>query len=143
MTPEFAFQILNLLALLGWLILAASVIWRRPAWRDGIAGQAIPLALAIAYLVLIVFFFGRAEGGFDSLANVQKLFATPWVVVAGWAHYLAFDLFIGAWIARQTERRGLPRWPLAILLPLTFMFGPIGFLGFFAAAALLQRAHEV
>ena len=143
MTPSLLFQVFNLSAMLGWLILAAGVIMRRATWRDAIAGRLFPLALSAAYLILIAFFFARAEGGFDSLENVQKLFTAPWAALAGWVHYLAFDLFIGSWIAREAEARGLPRWPLIVILPLTFLFGPIGLLGFFVAAALLQRAHEV
>ena len=75
-------------------------------------------------------FFFRAKGGFDSLAHVQELFTYPWAALAGWMHYLAFDLFIGAMIAREVINCGIPRWFLIILLPLTFMFGPIGYVGF-------------
>jgi hypothetical protein len=140
MTASLLFQVFNAAALVGWLILAAAVVLGRAAWRDRIAGQLIPLALSSAYLVLIVFFFGRTEGGFDSLESVQKLFTAPWVALAGWVHYLAFDLFIGSWIAREAEKRRLPRWPLAAILPLTFLFGPIGLVAFFAATLLLGRA---
>ena len=64
------------------------------------------------------------------LENVQKLFTSPWAALAGWIHYLAFDLFMGARIARGIAEQGLPRWPLVLLLPLTFLFGPIGYLAF-------------
>jgi hypothetical protein len=132
------FQLFNVLALVGWVVLAASVVMRRPFWRDGIAGRGVPLILSFVYLVLILLFFWRAEGGFDSLANVQQLFTSPWVALAGWVHYLAFDLFIGCWIAKEAETRGLPRWPLAVILPLTFLFGPIGLLGFFVLSRIVS-----
>jgi Domain of unknown function (DUF4281) len=64
------------------------------------------------------------------LERVQKLFTFPWVALAGWVHYLAFDLFVGAWISRRVMEDGLPRWTLIALLPLTFTFGPMGLLGF-------------
>jgi hypothetical protein len=54
-------------------------------------------------------------------------------------HYLAFDLFVGAWIARQVMTLGMSRLLLVPLLPLTFMFGPMGFLGFEVARLLFQR----
>ncbi|NJM30730.1 MAG: DUF4281 domain-containing protein [Rhizobiales bacterium] len=133
------FQVANFAALAGWIVLGLSVILRRERWRDRIAGRAIPLALSALYLVLIAFFFARAEGGFDSLGNVQKLFTYPWAALAGWVHYLAFDLFVGAWIARQSALEQLPRWPLAIILPLTFLFGPIGLIAFIASRQLLRR----
>jgi uncharacterized protein YneF (UPF0154 family) len=92
---------------------------------------------------LIVFFFAQAEGGFDSLSNVKLLFTTDWAALAGWVHYLAFDLFIGCWIARQMMSAGLPRWPLLVILPLTFMFGPMGYLAYEAARFLLAPRAEV
>ena len=130
MTPEALFSAFSLIAMAGWLALAAGVVLRRPWLRDTLAGTYIPVALSAAYAILIGFFFFGAEGGFDSLENVQKLFTAPWVALAGWVHYLAFDLFMGARIARGMEKQGLPRWPLVVLLPVTFMFGPAGYLAF-------------
>ena len=146
MTADQLFSIANPVALLGWLVLIYAIIRRNDWLRDQIAGRWWPLGFAAIYLILIVLFFGRAEGGFDSLANVQKLFTSPWAALAGWVHYLAFDLFVGAWIARQHMQAGLPRWPLIAILPLTFMFGPIGFLAFEVSRLLLSpstRTQEV
>jgi Domain of unknown function (DUF4281) len=139
MTADQVFSAASITALLGWLVLAASIIMKRPFWRDQIAGRAFPIGLALLYAALIVFFFGKAEGGFGSLADVQKLFTAPWVVVAGWVHYLAFDLFVGAWIAHRVTEEGLPRLALVALLPLTFMFGPMGLLGFEATRLMFGR----
>ena len=130
MTPEALFSDFSLIAMAGWLALAAGVVLRRPWLRDTLAGTYIPVALSAAYAILIAVFFFGAEGGFDSLENVQKLFTSPWAALAGWVHYLAFDLFMGARIARELDGQGLPRWPLVALLPLTFLFGPIGYLAF-------------
>ena len=139
MTASALFSAFNLFAVAGWLALAAGVIMKRPWLRDTLAGTYIPVAISAAYLILIVLFFGGADGGFDTLENVQKLFTSPWAALAGWIHYLAFDLFMGARIARGMEGQGLPRWPLVILLPLTFLFGPIGFLTFEIIKATSQR----
>ncbi len=130
MSPEFIFQLANVIAVLGWLVLAEAIILKKPLWRDVIAGQVWPATLSIAYCCLILFFWTKAEGGFDSLANVQKLFTFPWAALAGWIHYLAFDLFVGAHISKQVIEEGLPHLSLVVLLPLTFMFGPIGYIGF-------------
>lgn len=139
MTADFVFQLASSTAMLGWLILAAGVILNRPFLRDVIAGQLWPLGLAVLYTVLIGAFFFNAAGGFDSLAHVQLLFTTPWVALAGWVHYLAFDLFMGAMIARETMNRGISRWFLLALLPLTFLFGPIGYLAFIVLRTGLAR----
>ena len=68
----------------------------------------------------------RAEGSFSTLAGVAALFANPWLVVAGWLHYLAFDLLTGTWEARDSVSRGVPRWLLVPCLFLTLMLGPMG-----------------
>ena len=105
-------------------------MWNKPFLRDVIGGQVFPFGLSVLYTILIAAFFFKAEGGFDTLANVQKLFTFPWAALAGWVHYLAFDLFIGSVIARDIMKLGIPRLFLVALLPLTFMFGPVGYVGF-------------
>lgn len=128
MTAADVFSISSMGAMLGWLILAAGVATRNDLLRDQLAGLWWPAGLSGLYFALIVFFFGSAPGGFDSLANVKLLFTSDWVAVAGWVHYLAFDLLVGSWIARELMMRGFPRLVLVVLLPLTFLFGPIGYL---------------
>jgi Domain of unknown function (DUF4281) len=143
MTAETVFSIANMLALISWVVLLLAV-WRKADWlRDDVLGRGVPLVLSVVYSALIVFFFFKAPGGFDTLANVQLLFTSPWAALAGWVHYLAFDLFLGCWIARQTMSVGLPRWPLVIILPLTFMFGPMGLLAFEACRFLLSSKSAV
>ncbi len=130
MSPELVFSFANGVALLSWLLLGFAILAKRDFLRDRIAGYGVPLVLAALYSMLIVFFFAKAEGGFDTLANVQRLFTSPWAALAGWVHYLCFDLLIGSWIAKRVREDGLPKLSLILLLPLTFMFGPIGYLGF-------------
>jgi hypothetical protein len=133
------FQIANPVALLGWIVLIIGILLNKPLWRDQWAGRFWPLGLSGLYSALIVFFFFRAPGGFDTLANVQLLFTSPWAALAGWIHYLAFDLFVGAFISREVMTRGMSRLLLIPLLPLTFMFGPMGLVGFEVAKLLFQR----
>ncbi len=128
MTPSLLFSIANPVALIGWLILIAGIVTKRPLLRDRIAGLLIPLALATACTILILVFWWGTEGGFDTLENVQKLFTSPWAALAGWVHYLSYDLFIGALVSRQIMERGISRLFLIPILPLAFLFGPIGFL---------------
>lgn len=128
MTPDTVFSIVNPLALAGWLTLVAGIVIKHPLLRDVIAGRIIPVILSVAYTALILVFWWDAEGGFGALADVQTLFTQPWIALAGWVHYLAFDLAIGAVLARQVMERGLSRLFLVPILPLTFLFGPIGYL---------------
>ena len=139
MTPEILFGLANATAGLGWLVLTAGAITKRSFLYQTLTGQVWPFGLCALYTLLIIFFWGKAEGGFDSLAHVQQLFQSPWLLVAGWVHYLAFDLFIGAWITTQVIARALPRLVLLALLPLTFLFGPIGLLGYFVCHLAFDR----
>jgi hypothetical protein len=137
MTAENLFSVANLVALIGWLTLVAGIALNNPLLRDRIAGLYIPLGLAVTYIVLIAIFWWSAEGGFGSLPDVQKLFTSPWIALAGWVHYLAYDLFIGALLARRIMERKLSRLYLVPILPLAFLFGPVGFL--FAQILLINR----
>lgn len=124
MALETLFQTANAAVLATWIALAAAPY--RPAVNRVLAGVVVPLCLAAAYVVLIAAYLGESQGGFGSLAEVRALFQTPGLLLAGWLHYLAFDLFIGAWEAREAERTGLSRWSLLPALALTFLFGPAG-----------------
>lgn len=126
MTAEQIFSIANLTAMLSWILLAVAPRWILT--RKIVLSGAIPLLLSAAYLVLIVLFFGPAEGSFGSLAGVMKLFTNEWAVLAGWIHYLAFDLFVGVWEVRDSQSKGISHWFVVPCLFFTFMLGPIGLL---------------
>jgi hypothetical protein len=128
MPTDTLFQTANMLALTGWIVLALSPL--SPRWSDRIAGLAIPLVLSAGYSALVLAFWSRAAGGFDSLPNVMLLFTQPEIALAGWVHYLAFDLLIGAWIARMARAEGISHLLVLPLLALTFLFGPAGYLAF-------------
>jgi hypothetical protein len=133
MPPEDLFPIANLLAMAGWATLALSPL--SPRWSDRIAGQAIPIVLSVGYTALVLAFWSRAPGGFDLLPNVMALFTQPEIALAGWVHYLAFDLAVGAWIARTARAEGIAHLFVLPCLALTFLFGPAGFLAFTALRA--------
>jgi hypothetical protein len=92
----------------------------------------MPLLLAVIYVALVAATLGRSEGGFSSLAGVRALFDNPWALLAGWTHYLAFDLFIGGWEVRDAQQRGIPHLLVVPALVLTFLFGPAGLLLYLA-----------
>ena len=137
--PDFIFRVANALAAVAWIALAASLWMPRHAPRLRLfAGRAVPLALAVVYVLLFAS-HGMGGGGFDSLAAVQRLLAVPALLTAGWLHYLAFDLFVGAWIAEQAGVLVLPPWLVLPVLALTFLFGPAGLLAFVLLRRVLQR----
>ncbi|MEQ8208002.1 MAG: DUF4281 domain-containing protein, partial [Woeseia sp.] len=70
------------------------------------------------------------------------LFLDDNMLLAGWVHYLAFDLFIGAWIAEKADDIGMSRLVQAPILVATFMFGPIGLALFLCIRLGLSRRGE-
>lgn len=125
MTPESVFSAASTAAMLSWLLL---IVQPRASWVRLITGRVVPIAFAVLYAVILVPRFGDSDGGFDSLAAVTRLFADPWLLLAGWTHYLAFDLLTGVWETRDAARRGVPHWMVIPCLLLTFLFGPVGWL---------------
>lgn len=127
MTADQMFAIANPAAIVCWLLLAA-MPGRR--WVTTLSGRIAPGLFALAYLAIVVVAFAGTEGSFSTLAGVGTLFDNPWMLMAGWLHYLAFDLLTGTWEAIDSVKRGVPRWLLAPCLFLTLMFGPVGWLAY-------------
>jgi Domain of unknown function (DUF4281) len=136
MHPETLFGASGKLAMAGWALLVFAPRWR---WSQRIASVIIPLTLAIVYFVLIVVYFAKSPGGFGTLGQVTQLFQNSWLLLAGWIHYLAFDLFLGAWQARQAQRLGISRFLVVPCLLLTFLFGPIGLLVFWSIRSVVTK----
>lgn len=129
MSFEQGFSLASTLAMIGWLALICLPRWPFlvSALRFGLIGL-----LSAAYVALIMVYFFRVEGGgFGSITEVRQLFLSDGGLLAGWIHYLAFDLFIGIWIAEQADRASISRVLQAPVLVATFMFGPLGLLMFY------------
>ncbi len=137
MNAEQVFSICNSVALVGWLILVFAGRMRWAAYLT--TGVVLPLLLAVAYLVLLVGYWGETKGGFGSLSGVAALFENHWVLLAGWIHYLCFDLFIGSWQVRDAAARGISHWLVIPCLFFTFMFGPVGLLLYFGLRTVRVR----
>ena len=133
MNADLIFRICNIAALASWVLL---IVAPRRKLVPQIIRWGVLTLMAMLYSVLIAVYFFRVEGGgFSSLAAVQALFTSREVALAGWVHYLAFDLFVGLWIAEKSDDLGIARIVQAPVLVTTFMFGPLGFLIFQAALA--------
>jgi hypothetical protein len=130
------FRVANTSALLAWVALIALPRW---PWLRQVTQWGVVGALCTLYSVLIfVYFFTVPGGGFGDLASVQRLFTSREVALAGWVHYLAFDLLVGLWIAQRADSAGMSRLMQSPLLLATFMFGPFGLL-WFALQTTWQR----
>ena len=125
MTADDLFGLVSAAVLPGWAILILSPRGRW-AWLDRVPAVILPLGLAAVYSGLILTYFSASGGGFGSIAAVRMLFASDFGLVAGWVHYLAFDLMIGAMMAGKMDQMGVARVIQAPLLVLIFLFGPLG-----------------
>jgi Domain of unknown function (DUF4281) len=141
MAADQVFSIANVLSVLCWILLA--VLPDRRWVTEGVTGRAAPALFAAAYIAIVIAVFPGADGSFSTLAGVTTLFSNPWLLLAGWLHYLAFDLLIGTWEARDSVERGIPRWLLIPCLFLTLMFGPAGWLAYLIVRTLRDRKQEV
>lgn len=141
MSPEQIFSLCGMLAAAGWLLLVFLPRWRWTARL--VCPVLIPLVIALVYLWLVATTIGRTPGGFGSLADVSLIFQNPWVLLAGWIHYLAFDLFIGSWEVRDARRVGIHHLLVVPCLILTFLFGPVGLLLYFILRASVRRKLAV
>ncbi len=139
MTPEALFQITTPLALIGWLALLFF-----PGSRiavEWIARGIVPALLAFAYAAILIFAVGGDLdfSAFSTLEGIASLQGSRWALLAGWLHYLAFDLLVGAWQVRTARDEGIPHLAVVPCLFFTFMLGPVGFLMFLAVRALFAR----
>ena len=130
MNWEMIFTITNNFALVMWLILAFAP--RKDIVLKGLFYGGAGL-LALTYAVIVIpLTTGMIEGGagaspdFTTLAGVQALLASDGGATIGWVHYLAFDLFVGIWIARNADRYGFNRIVQVPILFFTLMLGPLG-----------------
>ena len=126
MTPDDLFGLAGMAAMAGWTVLVLAP--RRWAALNAFPALVIPTGLSALYAALVLRHFAGAGGGFGSLSEVAELMSDPWVLLAGWVHYLAFDLVVGAWSARRMDAAGVSRLVQAPLLLTIFLFGPAGFL---------------
>lgn len=140
MKAEQIFSIANLIAMISWILLAVAPRWI--VTRKIVLSGTIPLLLSAAYLILIAVFFGSSEGGFSSLAGVMKLFTYEWTVLAGWIHYLAFDLLVGIWEVKDAQAKNISHWFVIPCLFFTFMLGPVGFLLYIVLRLFLAKGDE-
>ncbi len=126
MTPESLFALTGPPVLAGWAILILGP--RRFGVLNAVPGLVIPLGLSALYAALVLRHFAETGGGYGSLAEVRMLFGSDWMLLAGWVHYLAFDMMVGAVLARRMDRAGIGRIVQAPILVVTFLFGPVGVL---------------
>lgn len=128
------FSVVNVLPLpiwAVWMLAPRSPLARwlaRSFWPWTVLAAIYAVALAVAVV-------HEPAGSFTSLAGVMALFDSPWGALAGWVHYLCFDLFVGRWIVNDAPGGG---HRLAVPLFLTLMVGPVGLLTYLGGRRFFQ-----
>ena len=141
LTPETVFLLCNNTAAIGWIVLILTP--RFPIFARLLIPVVLCGFLAVVYLYLVVSDFNNAEGSFTSLEGVVQFFSDPKVVLAGWIHYLVFDLFIGCWEVRDSRRLGINHLLMIPSLILTFLLGPIGLLTYLVIRLIQTRSLDL
>jgi hypothetical protein len=141
MSLETLFSLINLSVIPAWALLIFAPRWSLT--KALVHSMLYPLGLGLLYTAgLLMSVFGGMGGegaGFGSIAAVRALFSADIGIVVGWAHYLLFDLFVGAWEGRDAQRRGLSHWLLIPCLALTFMAGPFGLLLYVSLRVMTEK----
>lgn len=142
MTPSEVFSYAGMIVMPMWILMIFLPKWK--ATRFLIDYKIVPLLLSLIYAIYIIKGILILGGmmDFGSLQSVMQLFTEENAVLAGWVHYLAFDLLIGMWMLNQNKKIGIHQVLMAPCLVGTFMFGPVGFLLFMIMKTIKQRNHE-
>lgn len=140
MAPTTVFSLANMIVLPMWILMIFLPQWRLT--RFFIDFRIIPITLSAVYVFYIL--QTLIESGmmdFGSLESVMELFTKENAALAGWIHYLAFDLLIGMLMVNQNKSVNLHSVLMAPCLFLTFMFGPLGFL-LFTLLKIIQATRK-
>lgn len=141
MNYEFMFSAVGILSFIGWGALAFSPL-RHAALI--IVARLISIILALIYTYLLVLLWGHEpKVDFSTLAGVASGFSDMGHLLTGWIHFLALDLFIGAWQVERAKSIGIPHVVVLPCLLLTFLVGPLGLFIFLMIQSIKMRAVKV
>ena len=136
---ETAFQIANALVLPQWLLMIFAPRWSVTQWL--VRSYLIPALLACLYAYFI-FSGGPLDfNDFSTLEGVKRLFSKggDGAVLAGWIHYLAFDLVAGSFVLNDSQAKEIGHGWVVLPLFFCFMLGPIGLLAYWIIRAMKMR----
>jgi hypothetical protein len=139
MNAQRWFELANVLALPGW----GALLFLAPVRREAAVriARVVGALLALGYLIGFVAAASSAKGFATdySLAGIASSFGEPSLALVAWVHYLAFDLWVGAWEVEAAGRAGMRHLFVVPALVLTFLLGPIGLLTFLVLRATTAR----
>lgn len=126
MLYETIFNFFNSGILLFWILLL--VFPKKDFTQKIINYPWVPLGVAVGYVFFLSTTSGIFSADFSTLSGLTKMFqnSTPRGVAAGWLHYLAFDFWVGCWMLKNSQEKGVKHPWMILPLLFTFMLGPVG-----------------
>ncbi len=139
MDPDQLFQIANAIAMIGWITL---IIFPDKSWTNKLLTGVVITLFGVVYTFIIFTSITPGDfNNFSTLDGVMGLFTNEKGVLAGWIHYLAFDLMTGLYIVNNARKFNINRWILLPSLIFTFMLGPFGLLLYFIIRSIKNRKY--
>ena len=139
MDPDQLFQIANAIAMIGWITL---IIFPDKSWTNKLLTGVVITLFAVVYTFIIFTSITPGDfNNFSTLDGVMGLFTNEKGVLAGWIHYLAFDLMTGLYIVNNARKFNINRWILLPSLVFTFMLGPFGLLLYFIIRSIKNKKY--
>ena len=137
---EVIFKLSNLLVAPFWLLAILLPRWR---FTDRVMrSPLVALGPAVLYAALTAPRLHDLAPALlrPELPTISALLGTPEGATIAWAHFLAFDLFVGRWVYLDGRERVVSAWVTSPILILTLLAGPLGFLLHLAARRRFGRA---
>lgn len=137
MDYELMFKIANIAIIPAWVLLIFAP--QSKLTYALVYSHAYPFFLGLFYAYLLMSGFSMSEGGMGSLEEVRTAFNSDAILLAGWVHYLVFDLFIGSWEVQDAHKNGIRHLTITPALVFTLLFGPIGLLIYMIMRQLARK----
>ncbi len=128
MSPDVVFQIASFLVMPQWLLMIFAPRWSVTQFL--VRSFLIPVLLACFYAYYLFSGGPMDFAAFGTLSGVKGMFQNggDGVMLAGWIHYLAFDLMVGGVVLRDSQKRKIAHGWVVVPLAFCFMLGPVGLL---------------
>jgi len=138
-SPETLFAWTFPLAAPFWALMILAPSWSLTRRVIGSPLIVLPSALVYALLVLPQLSTFLPPAADPSLGGVSALLGGPVGAAAGWAHFIAFDLFVGRWCYLDSRDRAVHPLVMAPVLVLTILLAPLGLLAYLAVRTVPAR----
>lgn len=129
MTYDALFALANALVLPQWLLLIFAPNWIFT--KKIVESLLLPALMGVLYVYLLATAPSPLNvGDFGSFDGIKRLFSggSDATLLAGWIHYLAFDLVAGSWVWKDSRERGIGHGWVVVPLFFCFLLGPVGVL---------------